>query len=95
MVTRLLAVGALALTLAGAVHGQGAASGSGMGRQSGNAGSKSGAHLSTPASAPTTGSPSATPGASATDRTGGAGTSTRPDASPGTPDNPSGLKKPD
>jgi hypothetical protein len=95
MVMRLLAVGALALTLAGAVHGQGAASGSGMGRQGGNAGSKSGAHLSTPASAPTTGSPSATPGAAAADQTRGAGTSTRPDASPGTPDNPSGLKKPD
>lgn len=94
MVTRLLSVGALALTLAGAVHGQGA-SGSGMGRQSGNAGSKSGVHLSTPASAPTTGSASATHGVGATDQTGGARTSTRPDASPGTPDNPSGLKKPD
>jgi hypothetical protein len=95
MVTRLFAVGALALTLAGAVDGQEAASGSGTGRQRGNAGPESGAHLSTPASAPTTVPPSSTPGAGATDRTSGAGPTTRPDASPGTPDNPSGLKKPD
>ncbi|WP_025597448.1 hypothetical protein [Burkholderia sp. WSM2230] len=98
MLTRLFAIAAWAVTFAGTACAQGTGAATGTGHQRQDANSTGAARPqvppSAPASAATTGSTSLLPGAGiilAPED----GRPPRPEASPGTPANPSGLKKPD
>jgi len=96
MLTRLAAVAAWTLVIAGTAYAQG--TNAGAGRPRSNAGSTGGARPQappTPASLPTTGSTSLLPGAGLIVAPEDGARPPRPEASPGTPANPSGLKKPD
>ena len=92
MPTRLFAIAALALGLAATAHAQE----TGAGRPRADNGSTSNsARPPAPASTPTTGSTSLLPGTGIIVAPDDGGRPPRPEASPGTPGNPSGLKKPD
>jgi hypothetical protein len=94
MLTRLVAI-ALALAFAGTAHAQGGTVGSGTGRARTDASSTGSTKPQAPASAPTTGSASLPIGSGIIVAPDEGARPPRPDASPGTPANPSGLKKPD
>ncbi|AFT87805.1 hypothetical protein [Paraburkholderia phenoliruptrix] len=103
MQTRLVAIAAWAVVQTATVYAQGAGAAAGTSHPRGDAGASGGAksHVppSPPAPAPTTASPNAgtplLPGAGIVVAPEDAGRPPRPEASPGTPANPSGLKKPD
>ncbi|CAH2909698.1 MAG: hypothetical protein CPSOU_1620 [uncultured Paraburkholderia sp.] len=103
MLTRLVAIAAWAVVHTATAYAQGTGAAPGTGRPRPDAGSSGGAKSrvppSPPAPAPATASPTAgtplLPGAGIIVAPEDAGRPPRPEASPGTPANPSGLKKPD
>ncbi|WP_084530863.1 hypothetical protein [Burkholderia sp. WSM2232] len=99
MLTRLVAIAASAFAFAGTVcaQGTGAATGTGHQRPDGNStgAAKPRVPPAAPASAPTTGNAPLLPGAGIIVAPEDGGRPPRPEASPGTPANPSGLRKPD
>jgi hypothetical protein len=94
MLTRLVAL-ALALAFTGTGHAQGGTVGSGTSRPPADASKTGSAKPQAPASAPATGSASLPVGPGIIVAPDEGARPPRPDASPGTPANPSGLKKPD
>ncbi|CAB3692954.1 hypothetical protein LMG27174_03260 [Paraburkholderia rhynchosiae] len=95
MLTRFFALAACVVAFAGTAYSQGNNAGAGAVRPRGDAGANSRAMPPAPASAPTTGSPILLPGVGIIVPPDDGGRPPRPEASPGTPANPSGLKKPD
>ncbi|WOD15614.1 hypothetical protein [Paraburkholderia kirstenboschensis] len=95
MSTRLVAIAALALAFAGTGHAQGGTAGSGTSRPRADTSSAGAAKPQAPASAPATGSTSLPVGSGIIVAPDEGARPPRPEASPGTPANPSGLKKPD
>jgi len=98
MLTRLVAIAASAFAFAGTVCAQtGAATGTGHRHPDGNSTSVAKPRVppAAPASAATTGNAPLLPSAGIIVAPEDGGRPPRPEASPGTPANPSGLKKPD
>ncbi|CAH2802325.1 MAG: hypothetical protein PPHEINF_5309 [uncultured Paraburkholderia sp.] len=99
MQTRLVAIAAWAVVHTATAYAQGTGAAPGTGRPRADAGASGGGKSqvppSPPAPAPTTSSTLLLPGAGIVVAPEDAGRPPRPEASPGTPANPSGLKKPD